>query len=355
MDLEYKAVYITSRGGTHPIHRAYADSIRADYQYVDFCLRWHDVPSPAWKRYLSWVICAWIFPNREQYDLFITGGQQFPAIIMKKLGRVSSRKKIVCLHDNEVLYFLFTKRYSKPTSRALKWLLKQYDYHICTSQMQTDLLEKAIGKVQNVSTTFNGVANSRIKVFSKIVPDLQSGRILLIGNLYAGWRLWYKGVDLMIEAVLHAAKKLPIQFTIVGQIDTQAMNELKQRFGQEALDKVSFVGKVTNIEEYLSTSALYLHCARGEAFGISVLEAMTAGLPVIVSEWTGAKEVVVKACSELVVPLSTKAISSKIQWYFGLPMQRRKELSNACRRVSKPYTETNAIASFQKVVSNINL
>ena len=101
-----KSVFITSRGGTHPIHRKYADSINADFQFVDFCLRWHDVKVPKWKKYASWVLCALIFPEKKNYDLFLVSGQHVMPVLMRILKRISRKQKLVCFHANEALYFI---------------------------------------------------------------------------------------------------------------------------------------------------------------------------------------------------------------------------------------------------------
>lgn len=347
-------VYITSRGGTHPSHKAYAEAVNADFQYVDFKLRWHDISAPAWKRYLSWIVCAWTFPNREKYKIFITGGQQFPAVLMKRFKRITNQQKIVCFHANETLYFLHSGYYSRYTSFALKLLLRQYDFHICASQMQTDLLHQLTGgSLKNVFTTFNGVKDKRLNSFSNLKPSLNGKQILLICNLYAGWRLWYKGVDLMIQAVLQVMQHTPVTFTVVGEIEEEAKAELVQMIGKDDLSKIHFAGKTSKLEDFLEQSALYLHCARGEAFGISVLEAMAAGLPSIVSEWTGAKEVVTKADSALIVPLDKNAIVEKIQWYFKLSLAEKEHLSEKCRIACKSYTESKAVESFKNIVEEI--
>ena len=76
--------------------------------------------------------------------------------------------------------------------------------------------------------------------------------------------------------------------TIVGDWD-ECTRESLLRTDPAAL---KFVGRCSDLAPVFATASVYLHPGRGDAFPLSVLEAMAAGLVPIVSEWTGAKEVV---------------------------------------------------------------
>jgi glycosyltransferase involved in cell wall biosynthesis len=130
------------------------------------------------------------------------------------------------------------------------------------------------------------------------------------------------------------------------------MAEIQKKFSS-VVNQIDFVGKSDNLTKYLSKSSLYLHCARGEAFGISVIEAMAAGVPPIVSEWTGAKEVVSQVSDMLIVPLDQDIILQRVKWYFNLPLEKKIELSDKCRKISREYTQENAVANFQNTIKHI--
>jgi len=93
--------------------------------------------------------------------------------------------------------------------------------------------------------------------------------------------------------------------------------------------------------------------ARGEAFGISILEAMLAGVPSIVSEWTGAREVVEQVDRQLVVPTDPAAAADRIRWYLGLPTPEKQRLSERSREVAATYTEERATQVFRDAISQI--
>ncbi|MEY4604303.1 MAG: hypothetical protein RIT43_1595 [Bacteroidota bacterium] len=68
------------------------------------------------------------------------------------------------------------------------------------------------------------------------------------------------------------------------------LEELKNKLN---LDKqVFFRGSVGNVVEYLSKSNLYIHTAKYEPFGLVLLEAMAAGLPVITFDGKGNRDLI---------------------------------------------------------------
>lgn len=60
----------------------------------------------------------------------------------------------------------------------------------------------------------------------------------------------------------------------------------------ELLETCEFLGSVDNVEEYLWRSSIYVHVARYEQFGLVLLEAMAAGLPVVTLDGGGNKDLI---------------------------------------------------------------
>ena len=57
-------------------------------------------------------------------------------------------------------------------------------------------------------------------------------------------------------------------------------------------ERVHFLGRRSDIPEILTASDMYVQPSRWEGFGIAVVEAMAAGLPVVISDVAGVREVV---------------------------------------------------------------
>jgi L-malate glycosyltransferase len=64
---------------------------------------------------------------------------------------------------------------------------------------------------------------------------------------------------------------------------------------------VRFTGDVHNVHEYLQASDIFVFPTEKEAFGISLIEAMACGLPVIATPTGGIKDIVVDGQNGLLV------------------------------------------------------
>jgi len=114
------------------------------------------------------------------------------------------------------------------------------------------------------------------------------------------------------------------------------------------IEGVNFVGHQPSLEPYIQSSSLYVHLGRGEAFGISVLEAMLGGLPAIVSEWTGAKEVVQNLGSDFISKLNYEDASNKIMKYFDLSLEKKIKLSKKAKSLASKFKEDEKLRSFKE-------
>lgn len=70
---------------------------------------------------------------------------------------------------------------------------------------------------------------------------------------------------------------------------------LKQSVDTLGLQKnVSLCGNVDNVEDYLHESDMYVHSSLSEPFGLAIIEAMAAGLPVVTLDGRGNRDLIVQ-------------------------------------------------------------
>lgn len=143
--------------------------------------------------------------------------------------------------------------------------------------------------------------------------------------LAAGRLVYYKGFDRLIDV----ATEVPWRIVIVG--DGPERPRLEERIRRNGLgERVHLAGHVPDatLAAHLAAAGLFVlpSVNRAEAFGIALLEAQAAGLPVIVSE-TGAGTVEAFAPGEtgiLVPPDDRSALAAAINRLISDPQERER-------------------------------
>ena len=134
--------------------------------------------------------------------------------------------------------------------------------------------------------------------------------------LYVGSLIQRKGVDLLIEAFIAARRQNPrLHLWLVGpqnvhenpSMDEAFVEEIKKQVAEAGLDhEVTFSGLIPErdiLAQVYQAADAFIFPSRKEGLPNVVLEAMASGLPVIVSDLPGLKNVVIPGKNGLVVPI----------------------------------------------------
>jgi len=150
---------------------------------------------------------------------------------------------------------------------------------------------------------------------------LKTPLILVIGNDKP-----HKNLDLALRAFHLACRRhsIPGQLVFVGGLgdDNRFANRIRH-LGIE--DRVRFLGRVPfkDLRALYHVAAVQLHVALYEGFGLPILEAMRAGLPVITSN-LGAMLELGEGSARLVNPLDVNEVAAAIQQVLvDDPLRRR--------------------------------
>lgn len=352
-----KIAFVHGRPGPHPSHRALAESINADFYFVDRLLRYHDLEdSGKIKRYTSWILNSLFFPHARKYDLVISESLHFPPVIMKKLGILRTNQKTVALMSDEILFFLKTKWYPPKTQKIMLYALSNYDALICLSRYETDLANQVInesGASVKTITAHPAISSERFARHQKIAPCLTGQNLLFIANGPSGWRGYYKGMETLLETFKLIVQKYGnARLTVVGDWDMEYIDNILAKT-KSTKENIHFAGEQKNLMPFLEKAALYFHPANGEAFGISIIEALRAGVPTIVSDLTGAKEVVNQVDPRLIVAADPVSAAERIDWYFNLSKTEKKRISDKGREVVLQYNEEKCFEEFRNAVNEV--
>lgn len=125
-------------------------------------------------------------------------------------------------------------------------------------------------------------------------PDDVQGRILLSTSRLVR----QKGIDVAIRAL---AELPDATLVVLGEgPERPALDALARELG--VAERVHLAGRVPDVAAWLRRASVYLHPARWEGFGLGVLEAMLAGLPVVASNVSSLPELVADGETGLLVP-----------------------------------------------------
>ncbi|HEX6220000.1 MAG TPA: glycosyltransferase [Acidimicrobiia bacterium] len=99
-----------------------------------------------------------------------------------------------------------------------------------------------------------------------------------------------KGHDIGLRAFREVHRHDPdARFILLGDADDEAyMEELHGYVAENDLrSAVTLLHEVSDVNPYLAAADVFMHAARSEAFGLVILEAMSAGTPVVATDSPG--------------------------------------------------------------------
>ncbi|MBA3663519.1 MAG: glycosyltransferase [Bacteroidetes bacterium] len=301
---------------------------------------------------------AIFFRDRRKYDLFLIDNLHVTFPIMKMFGLLGKKQKIIAHLGSHTLFFMHSGKFSRLNLWLHKLTLRTYDALICEGQLAEELAKLILKeKCPPTYCTYLGPNPERSRLLRTCVPSLEGNTIVVIAAGPEKFREFYKGLDLMVSSfnlAYKTNKKLKLQ--ILGNWTEEIKYGLLKEISEDAARAINFAGPQSNLKAYVSylgSASLCLHCSRGDAFPTSTIETMIAGLPTIVSEWTGTKEIVAKVDNRLIVPLEINLIAQKINWYFGLSITERQELSDKGRTAVLKYNEPDAIEHYRSTLKKI--
>lgn len=166
--------------------------------------------------------------------------------------------------------------------------------------------------------------------------DIIENRVCFIGRS----DIYQKGIDRLLKgfSLFVNSQDVPsgINLTIVGPADPLS-DQLRQNICRDLkldVDRhVSFTGKVDEAERnrILSISKAYIHLSRYEGFGLSVIQALSAFKPVIVSRQVPTSDVIHNYGAGIVVD-STEEIANAMAAVFALSEEEYLQMARNARR-----------------------
>lgn len=167
--------------------------------------------------------------------------------------------------------------------------------------------------------------------------------------LYTGRISKDKNLNFIIDVFRELKEKYQqLKFFLVG--DGPYLEELRKLYRD--LDGLYFIGKINNkqLPEYYSFADLFVFPSITDTFGMSVLEAQACGLPVIVSNKGGPKNIILEDSTGYILKIDKKLWKNKIYFLIKDKLNGGKTLTylsnNSIKYVKEKYDINKVIDNY---------
>lgn len=165
-----------------------------------------------------------------------------------------------------------------------------------------------------------------------------------------------KRVNLQLEALSLLLPKYPdVGLLVVGSgPEAQNLRDLAAQLGIG--DSVVFAGFVSDEElaACYAVASVYLHSGRAESFGLSVLEASAAGLPIVAADEGGPRDIIVEGQTGFLVQANPAAFAAKLEWLLTHPTEAHEIGRKGAVRVVQHFTWQQGAQDFLSALSSLS-
>ncbi|THD56184.1 MAG: glycosyltransferase family 1 protein [Bradyrhizobium sp.] len=249
------------------------------------------------------------------------------------------------------LKLVFTSAAQRHHSWITRWLIRRMDAIIATSDISASFLKReATVILHGVDTSSYAPPENRVSAFAETgLPGRYA--IGCFGRVRA-----QKGTDVFVDAMCRLLPRYP-DFTavVVGAITPEQQgfaNDLKQRIEAAGLaSRVVMTGElpIEQVPRWYQRLTIYAFTSRNEGFGLTLIEAMSAGAALVASR-AGAAEVVVEdgVTGVLTPPGDVEALVAALEPLMREPASAAAMGARARARVLEKFSldaEANQIAA----------
>lgn len=286
----YSIAVVEQLAARHEVH-VFAQTIAHDFPGVTY----HRVPMlmerPRWINQLYFAWKTWR-ATRAGFDVVhshenswygnvqtvhvlpvkhtLFAGKQGAALALRWLKVATSPRLLAYLWLESMRYRVRPGRYVVATSRTLAQVMVQ-TYPAARHMLRT--IPPGVSRVE-------GVADAATKARARQRLNLPLGMPLL---LFVGNDMRKKGLPTLLQAMVQLPR---VHLALVGQGEhTQTMHTLAQPMA----DRVHFLGALPDVADAYRAADVLVHPTQEDTYAMVVLEAMSHGLPVVVSgeRWCG--------------------------------------------------------------------
>ena len=274
--------------------------------------------------------------NKEDFDVVIGAGVEYSLLLGEIKKRISA-KAIGWQHSTFDSYF--KKRgstgyglmnYVKKCYSELDdiWVLTNSDkkeFDSCFG-IKSKVLYNPLPKNNNVCTTY------------------EDGLIIFAGRLERE----HKGLNYLVDVIKKVSDEVSnVRVDIIG--DGPSHNWLQSEIDKAGLHKiVHLIGTTDNVYQFYSRASVMIQTSQWEGFGMTILEAMSCGIPVVAFHNYGPDEIIRDSTDGyLVAHFDTKDFSKKVVEILKQP-GRKKQMGKCAIERSQDFSLEKVLPLFKQ-------
>ena len=238
-----------------------------------------------------------------------------------------------------------------PLVSLLQWLVARCSDGV-VSNTHAGLATSGVARITGLRrwVLSNVVASASVGEIT--LPQRPPGRLTLVmlGNI----KIHHKGYDLAAQLVqILKAKGLAIELRIAGRPDEQAeLEEIFRQFDVEGAIKL--YGEAARPEEFLREGHVFLLLSRFEGMPNTVLEALNAGLPAIVTEVGDLRLLKEKGAPFVLIPIeNVGAAAEAVEMGFTQWADTREMAAKGRSWVQENFSEEVCRVKLRKILAEV--
>ena len=229
-----------------------------------------------------------------------------------------------------------------------------------TPEEGKDYLNLGVAKSKNISVIHSGVdLNCFKRSTTKSNPKRNELAIppdsLVVG--YVGWLIPIKGVTYLVDAMAEVLQRHPNSLLVlVGKGDEKGEEEVKLSKQVENLgivDNVRFLGWRPDVNEIMGCFDIFVLPSLNEGMGRVLVEAMSAGLPIVASRVGGIPDLVKHGENGLLVPPADAGALERAISDLLSDKPRRKRMGETGKKMCRPYSVEAMVEKIDNLYSTL--
>lgn len=267
------------------------------------------------------AINSYLDDINEQYDFAFAYGAPISFSTLFVVEKIKARKKYVWIHNEPKNLSLDITQYKK--------IFKPYDKIVCVSKCVQDTFISIFPEFANKTVVFYNIIDKKSildKSNEKNTIFFDGVKLLTVGRI-----CFQKGQDILPYIVRKLSDAgYNIKWYCIGDGDLK--EKVEELIRQKQIEnQLILLGNQKNPYSFFKNMDIYVQPSRHEGFGITITEAKIFNLPIIATDFAGAREQIEDGKTGLIVKfdidelyLAVKKLIDNIE----LREEIRKNLSN---------------------------